>query len=645
MGDEGATGTEEPEPEIGAAPRPPRYPFNLEEQPGRLDPEKAAVAERLEDALEERKRIVEPHILRPLAALAEIEALCRSSAQGHAPPNPEDRRSAAADLQLAFTSIGKQTRRLLQPAHYELINDLVPRLPTLLKDPGGRLHVVGVVGELRHRLITDDGLVAAWRDLRKLACAGAADEDVRLAGSRLIEIAEARGIEWRWTRSSVVQYLRRGLFDEVEDELRRPTERTAKAAWFIFGYADVPDGHLRIGQVQFFSSRLWPDAVRDRQFVERFPDAEYPDEITDDVIEQWLKVDPDFVPPKFVWARVELQGPRAKGANNPWAHSVPPLQWARAYVQALVQAATFRQGGSSWRLLEGEALYHDHGGWSGSWPFHDPDLFNPERDARDPLHEGTGEALEELAPDFALRLAEGAPDAQAAAREVSWHLAVERQDDPAQRLALFVRGFELSLPIIGEERWHGAVSRYFRDFWALHRLADDLVPLASASERMLRWTGQNELLKQLPQFIEHNGPAFTVHLEALVEAAPLLLANAPQGRREEKRALRRVVKWAGDRKVAFAEVDARRQQFHILLARATRQRNAVVHGVETVSAVVATAEPFIAWLAATVVATAVAEASTGTPVHEALERGRMIAARRLWRLQHDAGPVGSILFG
>jgi hypothetical protein len=633
------------ETEGSAAEPEPRYPFDLNEDPPALGEEARALAERIELALDGGVLKLEQHILRPLAALAEVDAVCRSLEHGRPAPGTDDRRSLAADLQLAFTTLGDAARAVLQPAYREVVNNLVVHLPDLLDDPGGRLHTAGLVRELRRRLVSEDGLIALWRDVRAAANAGLHDEEVGLAVSRLIEAVEARGFEWRWLRMHILQYVRRGLFDEVEAELRRPVARSANVAWFAFGYADLPGGYLRVGQVQFFSSRLWPEAVRDREFIARIPEAEFPEELTDHAVERELKIDPDMAPPKLVYARVELKGPGAAGGKNPWAHGQPPYIWAREYVESLVQAATFRQGGSTWRLLDGGAVHNDGGGWSGTWPIHDPERFAPERDARDPLREGTGEALEELPKGFAERLAEGAMDAGGAAREVRWHLAVGRQDDPAQRIALFVRGFELALPIIGDERWHGAVKRYFRDFWALHRIGDEVMRLALDAERTFNWTGQHDVLKELPQFTDHHGGRVTVHLETFVDAAPALVDRFPEAQPDVKRRLRRLVKWAADAKLALEEIHRKQQQFDILLRRAIRQRNAVVHGIETVPAVVATAEPFVARLAATVVATAVGEASSGSPIHEALERGRVIEGRRLWRLENEAASVAAILFG
>jgi hypothetical protein len=46
-----------------------RFPFDLKERPGRLEPTAEALAERLEAALDNRVLTLEPHILRPLAVL------------------------------------------------------------------------------------------------------------------------------------------------------------------------------------------------------------------------------------------------------------------------------------------------------------------------------------------------------------------------------------------------------------------------------------------------------------------------------------------------------------------------------------------------------------------------------------------------
>ena len=69
-------------------------------------------------------------------------------------------------------------------------------------------------------------------------------------------------------------------------------------------------------------------------------------------------------------------------------------------MSGIVEAATFRLGGSAWKLLAGVAVYSGtvsdesgtFGNWSGSWPFADPDVYD--RSSRRPLAEGTGEALE-----------------------------------------------------------------------------------------------------------------------------------------------------------------------------------------------------------------------------------------------------------
>jgi hypothetical protein len=170
-----------------------RYPFDLDEAPPPLGSEARATAERLESALDSSVRRVEPNILRPLAALAELEALCRSLEYGRPAPRADDRRSLAADLQLALTSLGDQVRSRLQPGYRDVVTDVVPRLPELLDDPGGRLHIAGLTRELRRRLVSEDAVVALWRDLRASVSAGVVDEEIHVAGSRLSKLWRRAG--------------------------------------------------------------------------------------------------------------------------------------------------------------------------------------------------------------------------------------------------------------------------------------------------------------------------------------------------------------------------------------------------------------------------------------------------------------------
>ena len=510
------------------------------------------------------------HVLRPLAALDEVIAVCESVTGGRQPPQPHDRTTLRSDVQQALTALGRELRRELEPTrsayyHHEMM-------------------------------------------VRELS--------------------------------------RAGEFDDAEEVLSFPPPRSAQVAWFIFANADIPDGYLRVGQVQFFSHRLWPEAVISREFMGRIPEAEFPAELDDWALEQ---IKPHDEAGAFVYARVELVGPRAQGSRNPWAHGRPTHEWACELVSGIVEAATFRLGGSAWKLLSGVAVYSGtvsdasgtFGNWSGSWPFADPDVY--ERPGR-PLAEGTGEALESLEPRFAELLAEADETVRDAVREVRWYEAARQQADPAQRVVLHVRAFERALPTPGSERWNDAVKRYFREYWAIDRLEQEIFNLARQADWVVRHYRFDEL-ERLEQWVVHEGERFTVFYAPFLRMAAQILPLIPQHYRLERRRLRQAVKWAADPAAARARIGEHEQRFDTLLDRALRQRNAVLHGVKTVPDVVASVDRFVARVAGYIVAQSVHGAGAGDDLVEAIERGRDHARRTLWRLDQGETPVAVVLFG
>lgn len=72
--------------------------------------------------------------------------------------------------------------------------------------------------------------------------------------------------------------------------------------------------------MQFFSDRLWPEAVTSREFMARIPEAEFPTELDEHALKQ---IKPNDDAEHHVYARVELTGPRAQDTRNPWAHGRP----------------------------------------------------------------------------------------------------------------------------------------------------------------------------------------------------------------------------------------------------------------------------------------------------------------------------------
>jgi hypothetical protein len=588
--------------------------------------------------------------LRPIPALQEVIAVCTSLEAGRLAPQQQDRRSLMADAQRSLTALGEEFRRELQPTLHDYFHGELADLPDLLNDAPGVVRLRAVTRALLERVKRPSTAAAAWRDLVSAVTAGTEIEVCRLRAVQFRETQEVLGHEWVWREQRLRELASEGSFTDCEELLALPPARSAEVAWFIFANADIPDGYLRVGQVQFFSHRLWPEAVTDRDFVSRLVDAEFPAELDERALRD---LTPRDGADAHVYARIELSGPRAEDGRNPYFHGQPPEQWARDLVSAIVAAGTFRVGGSAWKLLSGAALYHgeirdrsgSHGNWSVSQPFDDPDGLEAARRARHPLHEGTGEALEELEPQVAELLAQHDPAAQEALAEVRWYESVRAQPDPAQRLVLHVRAFERALPTSRTLLWNDAVKRYLREFWALDEFRRQLFRLAHGSEFLLSHHRPQELERLEQWLIHEEHQRFSVSLGAFLRVAAEIAPLLPQSARIERRQVRDAAGWASSALSTREAITLLEQRFDVLLARALRQRNFIVHGIATVRGVVATIEPFIAGLAASIVAQAVHGVAVGEDVRDALERGRAHERRTLWRLEHEAESVDQVLFG
>jgi hypothetical protein len=583
------------------------------------------------------------HRLGPITALREVVAVCASIQSGRGAPNPADRRSLQGDVQLALTSVGDELRRQLEPAWKDFRAGELTELPALLDGGGvGRLRSAAEI--LIERLRRPTAAQAAWRDLFDIESRSVTVDQAKHLAAVLREIDESLGQEWVWR----VGALRKAAFSESADEgeqiLGEAPTSTAKVAWFVFADADLADakGYLRIGQIQFFSGRLWPAGVTSRDFMAAFPESDFPAELDDDALESWFQVQDSS---EFhVYARVELDGPRADPSRTPQAHRRAAGEWARNLVASVVEAGSFRIGGSHWRLLAGEALFHAPGGWSGSGDFQDPRIYEEIQRFEHPLTERTGDALEELDPRVADLIAEGDRTATTAVEEARWFEAARAQGDPAQRLVLHVRAFERALPVTGDFHWNDAVSRYLRDFWAVEAFGDDVFRLAQRARRQLRRSAPEDLDKLEQWFVDEARNGFNLFPGAFMRVADDAHRLLPRDLRLERREVRQLAGWAARTEEAARRIEQWQGRFSTLLNRALRQRNATVHGVTTVPEVVASVDFFIARIAALVVAEAIHSAGQGTDLVQGLERGRVRSRRMLWRLREADGTADQILF-
>jgi hypothetical protein len=611
------------------------------------DPRLAATAHLLRECLDvDATSAVDT--LGPVAALREALAICESLQASRQPPGMGDRRSLRADVQSALHGLGPELKRELQPALEQYLRAELAHMPELIDEAAGVERLRTATWALLERITRPASTRAAWRDLVRAVEQGLNLRTCRLRALQLREIDEALGHEWKWRASRLQQLAWAASFAECEELLGLLPESSAQVAWLVFARADLPGGHLRIGQVQFFSHRLWPEVVTNKDAIERYRDAEYPAELNDNALA--LEILQRTGDGPHVYVRVELRGPRASGRRNPWARRQPPQSWARELVSGIVEAGTFRVGGSAWRLLDGVLVYlgdfdDGKGGfpWAGTLGFVDPGAFDTARFAN-PLLEPTGSALEELAPSFAGRLSEGDPSARNALAEVRWYEATQRQDDIAQRIVLYVRTFERTLPTSNSLRWSKAIKRYLRSSWALERVNHELMSLGLRADSTLLPAGGVDRAGR-EQWLVHEGSGFRFMPGAFLRVSGWLGQRLPRTSLLLQREVRDVARWAADVAAARELLSGIEQRFDRLLARAVRQRNAVVHGIATVPEVVATVEPFIAYLAGAVVAEVVAGAASGEHAVDALEQRKLAAERRLWRLGKGEGPVDRVLFG
>jgi hypothetical protein len=269
------------------------------------------------------------------------------------------------------------------------------------------------------------------------------------------------------------------------------------------------------------------------------------------------------------------------------------------------------------------------------------------RSFRPPELEGTGDALESIHPELAGRLADDEPAAAGAVREARWYRAARQAPDPAQRLVLHVRAFERSLLLHGDERWDDAVRRNFREFWAEDRFENDLVTLGHQTDWFLQMYSPHTL-SQMEHWIEHQPrQRFSTHLAAVLTHAAEIeraMQSLPRNTWPEQRALRMVARMQENPRRARDCLKALAGHFDVLVERARRQRNAIVHGIRTNPDVVATVDRFIARLAASVEAQNIYSAALAEDRDAALARGRRARLETLERLKEGALPASDILY-
>ena len=492
---------------------------------------------------------------------------------------------------------------------------------------------------------------AAWDDVR------AGFEGGEFAGvcefhvKQLAALVELRGGDWRSTAQRISRILHDDrfvlaeigaidratgqddphAFDEpaglaLEQRLNLAREQINAAeptgdlvAWVCFRNASLRGTHLDIGEVEFFGHQMWPEGIARGDPHHPGPRDEFADE--------WHKLLFRSMPDEpFVLARVPLGHGRLTGA----------VERARGAARDLIRAA---QPDSEWVLQRGAAIHvsgREHG-WFGD-PIETTEGRTTSRFS--PEYEPTSARLASLDRDLVHKLLVQDPQAHAAVRDIEWAEAMSQLDDPPQRLALSTRLVERSLPAPHGQHWTQPVRRYLKEWWAeqqARRLIADtatgavdlLDSIMSADRTDTNWGG-----RLLPF---SGGLSHSIRLDETLRCLDELINDLPE------QSLQRSVAEELARHSATGQgwlkwLRALDRDFDILLARLVRQRNLVLHGGDTVAAVLASVVPFALELQGFVIGEQLEAARVSEPLLTALERNRIRLKRVRLQLEANRSP-------
>jgi hypothetical protein len=599
-----------------------------------------------------------PHVLTAIAALDEVVATCNSVIGGRDGIRDDDVTSLKEDVYESLRGLGPATstaaRAILQSFQS---GDLANLNKLLLPDKhgpsvSGAKHLRSSAKELIAELLLPRTSVAAWEDVLAAFENPGSVETCSRRIAQLREIAVRRGQSWdtlerrlvgvladRYidvavTRGSAVETATGdpmasagATFDERVDLCRKVVSEAPTAqdsvVWLVFGRAYLRNLYLHRGTVQFFSGDLPIDAIRDGCPALNRPGFVRPRELEDPMAEPFFTSLPE---PPFVLARVDVDA----------RHFADVGSYARDLASGLVALA---HRDARWRLFDGEAIY-TAGQWWGTLGFTDP---RDAEDFDDPRYERTGQFIEDLDESLDELLVDGDLQTMVALQQRRWEQAVAGVKEPAQRVSLAMRTLEEALP--STNGVVGSCERYLMDAWSMWTLGQQLRDAAHYGTGYALRPGATKDQAKLRQAIlpstgdlsfGFNPGVFLKHVSEVLEGL--------QGLTMQHRMVDEAALWASTGEKMTSHLGQLDERFRILLKRAIRQRNAVMHGAETVPQVVSSCEPFIRELCAQLVSQAIGAAANREDPIDRLERSRNNWLRQRTAIAENGSVPADIVF-
>jgi len=583
----------------------------------------------LQQAISDKDADSPMHALPPVAVMDELISLAAST-----PPEAlEDRASLQTDIADSLDSLGPDLRVELETALRDFRRDTVSRLPELLATAEGIEVAAASARVLKARLATAAAVKAAWRDTVAVFADETSGYEVCLSRLGVLrDLVEARGHAWEteaerviWVIADSAPHARRmgadislpskprdgklllseekpaGLSESdrlslIEADLARPATTEDVVVWLRIDDAVVQDGVVELGPVRFVDSRR----LRSRALIAPtcFRGMGLPNGMEARVANDLLsELDEDT---QTVFARVETTGAEAKA-----------VAWARTAVSGLLDIATLGETRPGWKLSRGHYVT-SHGGTR--FEFYEPSSAEPRMFFRRMIYR-PDLRLAEIDKQLVSAWAKGKVEAEAAIDLARWERALSISTDESFRVALGVRNLERVLPPSRvastggrSAHWTKVVTYYLKDAWCWQALREELQGVVfqsvSSPMRPIRWSSDEVedddrigvFYRRLKEIIGDENPS----PDQLVEHAVAIAGLMPIGS-ARRRILERVAENTATQNAALGWLSELGLAFDRLLARSARQRNATVHGGETVHAVIATVSPFVAGLGKQVV--------------------------------------------
>jgi hypothetical protein len=582
--------------------------------------------------------------LTPLAALEELISLA-----GSAPPAaPEDRISLQVDLRRALDSIGAGLSGVVETAVADFRRHTLSRIPELATSRDGVAVAAASAQVLKERFLSSDAVIAAWQDVVAAFRGDQSYEECIVTLGVLRELVEGRGHAWEAEVEPITRLLNdsaphakkagaslsppkngenyefeelAGLSEDerlalIEAELARAGSEEEIVVWLLISDAAVGENVVELGPTRFIDARF----MRRRILIGPSDIRPFglPDGIEVFIAQQLLgDLEPDE---QAVLVRVRTTAGRADA-----------LSWARRAATGLLDIATLGRQRPGWKLEDGHLLVTSSGWWShrrfrqggfNSRSILERFSFRPDKQ------------LKEINQKLITAWEASEEDAIEAIELARWEQALAASSNETFRVALGVRNLERVLPSARlasgarqAAHWSEVVNYYLKDSWCWRNLREslDIVRFHAVSPPHERRFDADE--SEIDDFyggLHTLVDADHVSRAQLVDHAAAIAELVPPGS-SRGRILRSVAmktRTARDARLWLTEYE---REFDVLLARAARQRNAIVHGSATVPAVIASVLPFVVELGKQVVEGALAAAAEGRPLAVWLELNRLTA--------------------